>query len=171
MTHDVFISHSIDDADVADALCAALEGRGFPCWIAPRDVAPGEDRGEAIGGGRALVLILSERSAGAPSVLREAALARRWDVPVVVFRIEDVETPPALDGADGYDALTPPIGPHLDHLGDRVALLLGGSGRQLTEPPRPFIAPGRPSRRWLPIAMAGLAGLAAIALAATVSGQ
>lgn len=171
MTHDVFISHSLDDADVAEAACAALEARGFACWIATRD----EDRERAIAASRALILILSARSAGAPSVLREAEQARHHDVPVIVFRIEEAAPSAALErateGADRFDALTPPVGPHLDYLGDRVALLLGGGGRQLTEPPRPFHPAARRPRGWLPIAAAGLAGLAAIAIAAMVSGR
>lgn len=167
--HDVFISHSIDDADVADSVCAALEARGFSCRLA----AAGEAREQAVAGSRASLLILSARSAEAPSVLREAEEARRCGVPIVLLRIEEVSLPaalaPLLEGADRFDALTPPLAPHLDYLGDRVALLLGG-GRQLTQPPRPF-EPSRRSRAWLPIAAAGLAGLAAIALAAMVSGR
>jgi hypothetical protein len=166
MAHDVFISHSIDDADVADAVRAALEARGFSCWI---DTAADK----AIPASRVVILILSSRSAGSPQIVREAERAQ--NVPVVVFRIDEVEPSAALgratEGAEVFDALTPPVGPHLDYLGDRVALVLGGSGRQLTEPPRPFVPSARRSRNWLPIAAAGLAGLAAIAVAAMVSGQ
>lgn len=170
MMHDVFISHSVADADVADAVCAALEARGFSCRLG----AAGDDREQAVAGSRASLLILSAASAEAPSVLREAEQARRHGVPIILFGIEDVSPSaalePLLEGADRFDALTPPLAPHLDYLGDRVALLFGGVGRQLTEPPRPF-EPSRRSRPWLPIAAAGLAGLAAIALAAMVSGR
>jgi len=174
MTHDVFISQSIEDAEVGNAVCAELEARGFSCWIAPRDAAAAEDRAEAIAASRAFILILSGNSADAPHMVREAAQARSRNVPIVVFRIEDIASS-ALDsvttGAERFDALTPPVGPHLDYLGDRVALLLGGAGRQLTAPPRPFAPSARRSRAWLPIAAAGLAGLAAVAVAAMVSGQ
>ncbi len=37
----VFISHASADRKVADAIVAALETRGVPCWVATRDVAPG----------------------------------------------------------------------------------------------------------------------------------
>jgi hypothetical protein len=169
MTHDVFISHSIEDAEVADAVCAALEARGFACRQATR-----EEGGEpAVAGSRAAILILSARSAGASSVLSEAQAARRHGVPVILVRIDDVAPSPALEplleGADRFDALTPPLAPHLDYLGDRLALLVG-PGRQLTEPPRPLERAPR-ARAWLPIVAAGLAGLAAIALAAMVTGR
>ena len=46
--HKVFISHAAQDKTVADALCATLEFRNIPCWVAPRDVLPGQDWGTAI---------------------------------------------------------------------------------------------------------------------------
>jgi len=36
MTHDIFISYSIMDKPIADAICANLEGAGVRYWIAPR---------------------------------------------------------------------------------------------------------------------------------------
>jgi hypothetical protein len=48
MAHDVFISYSSRDKPTADAVCAALESHGIRCWIAPRDVLPGMEWGEAI---------------------------------------------------------------------------------------------------------------------------
>ena len=44
----IFISYSSHDAAVADALCAALERGGLACWIAPRDVRPGDFYADAI---------------------------------------------------------------------------------------------------------------------------
>jgi hypothetical protein len=43
MPHEVFISYSVKDKPIADAICASIEADGFRCWIAPRDIAPGED--------------------------------------------------------------------------------------------------------------------------------
>ena len=48
MAHDVFISYSHIDKSVADAACATLEDAGIRCWIAPRDIWPGAEFGEAI---------------------------------------------------------------------------------------------------------------------------
>jgi TIR domain len=176
MTHDVFISHSSHDRDAADAACAALEQRGFSCWIAPRDVLPAQDYGEAIvsgiGGSRLLLLIFSAETNESVRARREFEQAGGQNLPVVAFRIADIAPSPTLQFLIGegqwLDALTPPIAPHLDYLGDRVALLLGEAWRgplQPTLPPRPFPKTRR-AYGWLPIALAGLAGLAAIALAA-----
>lgn len=176
MTHDVFICHSSHDRDVADAACAALEQRGFRCWIAPRDILPGQDHDEAIvdaiGGARLLLLIFSAETNDSVRARREVEQAGGQGLPVLAFRIADMAPAPALLFLIGegqwFDALTPPIAPHLDYLGDRVALLLDEAGRgplQPTLPPRPF-PKARRAYAWLPIALAGLAGLAAVALAA-----
>jgi hypothetical protein len=174
MTHDVFISHVSHDRDVADAACIALEQRGFRCWLAPRDLLPDSDHGAAtaaaIGTSRVFLSIFSAAAAESSQARREAAQAEGQSVPIVAFRIADVE--PALAAAHWVDALTPPIAPHLDYLGDTVAGLLEAARRgplMATVPPGPF-----PYRRrfpnWLPIAMAGAAGVAAIALAAAYVG-
>jgi len=41
MVHEVFISYSSKDKQIADAACASLEHDGISCWIAPRDIEPG----------------------------------------------------------------------------------------------------------------------------------
>lgn len=174
MTQDIFISHSSHDRDVADAACAALEQRGFRCWIAPRDMLPGQDYGEAIaaaiGASRLLLLIFSAETNDSVPARREVEQAGGHGLAVLAFRIADIAPAPALKFLIGegqwFDALTPPIAPHLDYLGDRIAGLLDGAGPLLpTLPPRPFPKAAR-AHNWLPIVLAGLAGLAAIALAA-----
>ena len=174
MTHDIFISHVSHDRDVADATCLALEQRGFRCWIAPRDMQPGQDYGQATAGGisgsRLLLLIYSAESNESVQARRELERAGGLGLPVLAFRIADAAPAPALSFLIGegqwLDALTPPIAPHLDYLGDRIALLLDGAGLQPTLPPRPF-PKARRRHNWLPIVLAGLVGLAAIALAAS----
>src|SRR6185312_6942489 len=44
----VFISHSSRDRKIAQTIAAALEHRGFRCWISSRDIGPGENFQEAI---------------------------------------------------------------------------------------------------------------------------
>ena len=44
----VFISYASQDMAIADALCAALERAGIGCWIAPRNVRPGDFYADAI---------------------------------------------------------------------------------------------------------------------------
>jgi hypothetical protein len=59
----VFISYATADRKEALAVCKALERRGTKCWIATRDVQPGENYQEAIvrsiRHARALVLVFS----------------------------------------------------------------------------------------------------------------
>jgi len=174
MMLDVFISHSSHDRDAADAACAALEQRGLRCWMAPRDVRPGEDYGEASAAGiarsRLILLIYSAATGDSVQARRELERATGLGLPVLAFRIADVAPAPALSFLIGegqwLDALTPPLAPHLDYLGDRIARLLEGVGPlQPTMPPRPFPADRRRKHIWLPIALAGLAGLVAIAIA------
>lgn len=62
MTHDVFVSYSIKDILVADAVVDGLEKKGIHCWIAPRDIVPGSSWGQAINdaidGSKAMVILL-----------------------------------------------------------------------------------------------------------------
>jgi len=173
MTHDVFISHSSHDRDAADAASIALEQRGFRCWIAPRDLDPGRDYGEAvaeaIAAARVFLLIFS-----AATDAREIGKAAEAGLPMVALRVSDAPVGAGLDrllvSAQWVDALTPPIAPHLDYLGDTVAELLDSARRgslPATGPPGPH----RATPLWLPIALAGAAGVAAIALAAAYVGS
>src|SRR5260221_103005 len=44
----VFVSYSSPDVAKANAICAALEAAGVPCWIAPRDLSAGTRWGAGI---------------------------------------------------------------------------------------------------------------------------
>lgn len=165
MPRDVFISHVEQDRAVAEAVCAALEQAGHLCATA----AEGSDDA------RLVLAILSAQSAGSPEIAREAHQAARLGTPVILLRIDPVEPAPALAsaliGAQRVDALSPPLQPHLDYLAAIAGRLLDGeeTGRPLTAPPRPL--PPRPvTRAWLPVALAGAAGLAAIAAVAAWRG-
>lgn len=48
MNHDVFISYSSKNKTTALAICHVLEEHRIRCWIAPRDVPPGENYGDVI---------------------------------------------------------------------------------------------------------------------------
>ena len=100
MSGRVFISHASEDREVAAAVCDALEARGVPCWIAPRDITPGRDYAQALYEAlvecRALVLVVSAHSAVSPQVLRELEQALRDGDLIVPFRIDDAELPRGL---------------------------------------------------------------------------
>lgn len=49
MVHNVFLSYSSMDKQIADSVCSILEQNHIKCWIAPRDILSGKNWGEAIG--------------------------------------------------------------------------------------------------------------------------
>jgi hypothetical protein len=132
MTYDVFICHSTHDKAVADQVCATLEKSKIRCWIAPRDVPPGrswpEAIVEAIGKSRLFVLILSKVSNASKQVERELMDAMDKGIPVITFRIEDVEPSKYMGyyikNIQWLDALTPPLKKHLQKLADTVQVNL-----------------------------------------------
>src|SRR2546430_12364010 len=75
MAHDVFVSHSVKDKVVADAVVARLEAKSVTCWVAPLDVVPGADWGEsiidAIESSRIMILIFSRNADASPQIKRE----------------------------------------------------------------------------------------------------
>ena len=97
---DIFISYASQDTTLADAVVAALEGQGLKCWIAPRDVTPGEFYAgaivNAIDSAKAVVLILSQNSAASPHVVREVERAASKRHPIVSFRIDQAPLPTDL---------------------------------------------------------------------------
>src|SRR4051812_37116025 len=166
MAHDVFISHSTNNRPVANAVCAALEGIGIRCWIAPRDVMPGRSySGEitrAIQQSRAFVLIFSEQSNNSEQVLREVQLAANSRLHIVQFRIDAVSPSDDLEyylsGPHWLDAVTPPLENHLGQLKNSVQALLSLPRTEGTEsptaPPPPPPAPGPTARYDIPVAAA-----------------
>jgi hypothetical protein len=75
MALDTFISYSSKDKTAADAACAVLERAGIRCWIAPRDIRPGQEYGhsiiEAIDQCRVMVLIFSADANDSRQIHRE----------------------------------------------------------------------------------------------------
>jgi ABC-type branched-subunit amino acid transport system substrate-binding protein len=117
MAHDVFISYAAEDRSAAEAARAALEAQGVSCWIAPRDVLPGEDETEsilaAIDASSVVVLCLSTAANASKLVTQQAARAFNKKIPIVALRIEDVEPSDALKlflgTGEVVNAYMPPI--------------------------------------------------------------
>lgn len=132
MPHDVFLSYASADRAAADAVCVALEARGIPCWMAPRDVRAGEDWGEAIltaiGRAHAMVLVLSRHTAASVHVRNEVVTAVSQGLALVPVRIEDCQPGGALRlhlaGSHWLNAFPPPIEQHADALAAGVRLAL-----------------------------------------------
>jgi uncharacterized RDD family membrane protein YckC len=132
MPHDVFISYATIDKPIADAVCAKLEERGIRCWIAPRDILAGMDYAEAlisaVDSAKLMVLIFSSHANASENVKREAERAVHDGLPIIPFRIEDVQPNPSLQyyisAQHWLDALTPPLEQHILKLADTVSVLL-----------------------------------------------
>jgi hypothetical protein len=151
VAHDVFISHSHEDKPAADAACAALEARGIRCWIAPRDIAPGQDWAAsivaAIQGAQIMLLVFSEHANQSPQVQREVERAASSGKVILPLRVDDVLPEAALAYYLGtphwLDAITKPFEAHLEKLADACASLLAVTGRSpqdATSDPAPVIA-------------------------------
>src|SRR3712207_1798339 len=132
MGHDVFISHSSKDKNIADAVCATLERNGIRCWIAPRDILPGASWAKsilkAVAEARLMVLVFSRSTQESQHVRREVERAVHHGIAIAPIRVEDVmpadELEYYLSSSHWMDAMTPPFDQHLRHLADKVRVLL-----------------------------------------------
>lgn len=177
MGHDVFISHSSHDREVAHAALRRLEEEGVRCWIAPRDILPGQDYGtaivEAIRGARIFLLVFSSRSNESPQVKREVERAANADIPIVPLRIEEVTPSPALEyfisGAHWLDAIEPPLDRHLDYLADAVGRILSASERAPVPVREASAAPPPAAQRHGRLPLFALAAAVLVLVAALVA--
>jgi ABC-type sugar transport system substrate-binding protein len=181
MAHDAFISYSSKDKAIADAVCAKLENNQIRCWIAPRDILPGVEYGQAIVNAlkmsRVVVLVLSSTSNVSPQVMREIERAVSHGIPIVPLRVENILPSESMEyylsSVHWLDAITPPIEEHLDKLVDTVVRLLGGASvdKKIDELPQPQAGalptlpkstePGS-KKKILPISLIALASVLAV---------
>lgn len=130
LTRPVFVSYATSDRKDALSLCDAIERRGPTCWISTRDVAPGDNYQEAIvrslRSAQAMVLVFSEAANNSDEIKKELSLASRYHVPVMAFRIEDVEPSDAfayelstrqwIDAFDSWDKSIDSLVQHIERL-------------------------------------------------------
>lgn len=132
MAHTVFVCHSSKDKAVADAACGALEAHNISCWIAPRDVPPGQDYAdaivEALEESQIVLLIFSLHADKSPQVRREIDGAVSNDKTILTFCIENVRPSRAMRYFIGnrqwLDAIAPPLEARLSDLCAAVERLL-----------------------------------------------
>ena len=100
MSAPVFLSFASSDRKAAETICKAVEQRGFECWIATRNIAPGDNFQEsitrAIRTAKVMILVFSAHANNSLEVKKEIALAGRYNVIVVPVRVEDVVPNDAL---------------------------------------------------------------------------
>lgn len=124
MNHDVFISYSSYDKQIADAICSKLENSNIRCWIAPRDILGGMEYGEAIidaiGDCSIIVLVFSANANNSIFVRKEIERALSKGKIIIPFRIENILPTKAMEFALGnthwLDAMTPPLESHITTL-------------------------------------------------------
>jgi hypothetical protein len=142
--HDlVFISYSSKDRKIADAVVAGLEQRKLRCWVAPRDIDPGQEWAEAIISGikrsTTMVVVFSGSANDSKQVLREVERAINHGITVIPFRIEDI----APSGAMEYfltvphwlDAMSEPLEQSIERL---YAALSSAGDASVPTPPAPI---------------------------------
>lgn len=91
--HDVFISYSTKDKHIADKVCNALEQNGVKCWIAPRDIRPGENyvhhMSKSMKSAKIVVLIFSRYCMESKFVINEIEMAFDHEKPIISFKIDE----------------------------------------------------------------------------------
>ena len=130
---DVFISYASQDKAVASAVCKYLESAGVACWIAPRDVTPGEFYAEsivhAIDSAKVAVLILSRHATDSQHVLREIERATSRRHHIVTLRTDTAPLPAGLEyflnTSQWLDASTTGVQRALPKLLDAVRSAIG----------------------------------------------
>lgn len=135
MKHDIFISHKSQDGEGARLLCAALEKQGTKCWIAPRDIRPGQDWdiaiADAIDAARIVVVFFSSLADESPQVKREVQLAFESKIGVVPLRVEDVKPKKLryyLTGVHWLEAVKPSLSEQINEVVSRLKAILQTTG-------------------------------------------
>ena len=109
-----------------------LEAEDICCWIAPRDILPGEEYADAIIGAlnncQLFLIILSEESNSSPQVRREVERAVSKDLSILTFRIDNTILSKAMEyylsNRHWLDASNAVLSKQLHSLKDAVRNLL-----------------------------------------------
>src|SRR5580698_8932391 len=144
MSASVFISYASQDQKVANTLCKALEGRGFNCWIASRNIAPGENFQiaivRAIRSAKIMLLVFTGNSNNSDEMAKELALASQSKLIVVPLLIDDVRP----NNAFSYEFATrqwidffSDWETAIEQLAQRIAVALGPETAAAIAPPPP----------------------------------
>jgi hypothetical protein len=132
MAYDVFISYSSLDKQIADAVCSTLENNKIRCWIAPRDILPGDTYGRAIIAAindcKIVIIVFSSSSDSSGQVINEIERAVSKGKIIIPFRIENIKPSGDMELFLGrrhwLDAMTPPLESHIARLTDTIFKLI-----------------------------------------------
>jgi predicted NBD/HSP70 family sugar kinase len=130
----IFISHTGHDQAIAGLLCEHLEKDQIDCWIAPRDVLPGQRYAEAIleaiDDCSVFLLLFSEESTRSPHVNNEIEKAASKDKPILLVRTDTTNPNDSheiglfVGSHQWFDASSGEIAGHLPRLAEDVRRLL-----------------------------------------------
>lgn len=114
---DVFISYSSKNQEIADLVVADLERHGVKCWIASRDILPGQDWAaaitKAVQESGVFVLLLCKNANLSKQVRKEVHMADHNNKIIIVFRLDNSEMNETfqyqLSGLQWLDATSGPL--------------------------------------------------------------
>ena len=141
--HDVFISYSTKNKNVADAVVADFEQHGIKCWYAPRDILPGEEWVTAITKAlelsKALVLIFTDESNNSRQVMNEIAVAFNAGITIVPFRLTDEQMSSELEyyltRVHWLDAVSKPLKKNITALREYIEVIVNTENGAAPEKP------------------------------------
>ncbi len=137
--YDVFICYADRNKNAANSICTTLEDNQIKCWIAPRDIFPGMDYGdaivEAINKCKILVVVFSAEANASEHVKNEIERAVSKRKLIIPIRIEDTVPYGSLalhlSRRQWFDATRPPLKKHLKNLADNIKSILTSPGKTL----------------------------------------
>jgi type I restriction enzyme R subunit len=140
-----FISHSSNDKEVARVLCRELERASLPCWLAERDILPGQEWAEsiisAIENSDAMLLVFSASANASPHVLREVERAVSKGIQIVPVRIDNTEPSRSMElfitVSHWLYAANESVASFVPRLIEACRRITGKSGKTSTQPTRP----------------------------------
>ena len=167
------------DQGVADRICRRLESGGIDCWIAPRDILPGDSWLEAIIDGvsrcQIMILVFSANTHRSQWVKDEITMALNRNIKIIPFRIENVSPQGALRilqvRCQWVDATTPPLEQHLDRLAQAVRTHLARAGKKQS-PTEEKVEPGKKeSQRGIPPDLKAVEAKAGVKVIKNINGE
>ncbi len=139
--HDVFISYSHKDAQVADAICHHLEEAGIRCWYAPRNIGPGAEWADAIIEAleecSIVVLVFTDFSNASRQVQREVDTAVTLGKTIIPFKCTQTDPTGSmryyLSTLHWLDAVDAPLADSIEELKGRVRAILDYESTQRSD--------------------------------------
>lgn len=130
--HEVFISYSSKNKNIADAIVADLEQHNIRCWYAPRDIYPGEDWAgtikNAIESTKIFVLVFTDESNQSHQVTNEVTLAVNSGKIIIPFLLTGSNMNDTLlyylSSVHWLDAVSQPLNTNIETLRKQISVLL-----------------------------------------------